>query len=319
MLNFIKFSKYCVVFSIILTLVGIGAFIYHGTVSKDGFLVMDQEFKGGSTIEVNIGKQFNTHDIATIVKKATGVEPTVQTLGVNQQKVAIKTTVLTQKQINEVLTGIKTKYNLKEDITKVADRIQTVEPTIGKEIWGRGLMAVAISSIIILLYLAYRFRAMAGLSAGTTAVVALLHDAFIMFTVYSLLRIPVNSTFIAAVLTVLGYSIHDTIIVYDRIRENQGLMRKLTPEELANKSIGQTLTRSINTVITVLICVVTLYIYGYISGIQSIKEFTLPLIIGLISGTYSSIFIASPLWVWWKNAQNKADTAKRKSPKVKPI
>lgn len=317
MLNFIKFSKYCVIFSIVLTLVGIAAFIYHGMVLKDGFLVMDQEFKGGSTIEVTIGKSFNTHDIADIVKKAAGVEPTVQTLGANQQKVAIKTTVLTQKQINDILTGIKTKYNLKEDITKVADRIQTVEPTIGKEIWGRGLMAVALSSVIILLYLAYRFRTMAGLSSGTTAVVALLHDAFIMFTVYSLLRIPVNSTFIAAVLTVLGYSIHDTIIVYDRIRENQRLLRKLTPEELANKSIGQTLTRSINTVVTVLICVVTLYIFGYINGIQSIKEFTLPLIIGMVSGAYSSVFIASPLWVWWQNAVNKANTTKKKSSKAK--
>ncbi len=314
--NIIKFSKYCIIFSIIITLVGIGAFVYHGMKTGDP-VVMDIDFKGGNIIEVDIGQQFDNSEIADLVKKAADVDAVVQKLGAEQQKVSIKTSPLSTENANKILSALKEKYQLKEDITKLAEKNQKVEPVIGKEIWNKGLMAMLVSSVLILMYIAWRFRVMSGFSAGTTAVIALLHDAFIMFTVYSLLRIPVNSSFIAAVLTILGYSINDTIIIYDRIRENQNILKKMTTEELVNKSILQTLTRSINTVVAVLVCVVSLYVYGYIYGVQSIKEFTLPLIVGLVSGAYSSIFIASPIWVWWKNAANKAEVQKKKAAKPK--
>ena len=306
--NIIKFSKYCIIFSILITLLGIAAFIYHGVTSKEP-VVMDIDFKGGNIIEVNIGKQFNNNDVAGIVKQVANTEATVQKIGTNQDRVTIKTAPLGQEKVTAIFEALKQKYGLDE---KALLSSSTVQPMIGQEIWQKGLMAMFLASILILIYLAIRFRTMSGLSAGTTAVIALLHDAFIMFTVYSLFRIPVNSSFVAAVLTILGYSINDTIIVYDRIRENQRILKKTTTEELVNKSILQTLTRSIYTVVTVLISVVTLYVFGYIYGVQSIKEFTLPLIIGLISGAYSSIFIASPIWVWWQNAATKAEADKRK-------
>lgn len=310
--NLIKFSKYCLMFSILITLLGIGAFIYYGVTTHNP-VVMDIDFKGGNIIEVNMGKQFNNNEVADTVKKAIGVEAVVQKLGTNQEKASIKTAPLATDQTTAVKEAIKAKYGLKAE-NFLSER--TVQPVIGQEIWQRGLGAMLLASILILIYVAIRFRVMSGFSAGTTAIIALLHDAFIMFTVYSILRIPVNSSFVAAVLTILGYSINDTIIVYDRIRENQNILRKMSTEELVNKSIMQTMTRSINTVVTVLICVVTLYVFGFIYGVQSIKEFTLPLIIGIVSGCYSSIFVASPLWVWWKNATAKAEAAKR-SPKAK--
>ena len=303
MLNFIKYSKYAFVLSILITVAGIAAFIING-------LVMDIDFEGGNVIEVNIGKSFDNADIASIVKKTINKEVTVQKLGAaTDKKVSIKTPPLTPKQTTQVFNALKAKYGLK-DVDKLST--STVDPMIGNEIWQKGLLAMLLASILILMYIALRFRIMSGFSTGTSAVIALLHDAFIMFAVYSILRIPVNSVFIAAVLTILGYSINDTIIVYDRIRENQKILKKTSNAELVNKSIAQTLTRSINTVVAVLICVITLYIYGYMNGIQSIKEFSLPLIIGLISGAYSSIFIASPLWVFWKDAKSKAE-AKKKS------
>lgn len=314
--NILRFSKYCMIFSIIITLVGIGAFIYYG-VTTGNPVVMDIDFKGGNIIEVDFGKQFDNNDVAKTVKESVNVEAVVQKMGTEQTKASIKTAPLSQEQITKVVTDLKAKYQLQEDVQKLAERTQTVQPVIGQEIWQKGLGAIFISSALILIYVAIRFRVMSGLSAGSTAVMALVHDAFIMFTVYSLLRIPINSSFVAAVLTILGYSINDTIIIYDRIRENQNILKKMTTEELVNKSILQTLTRSINTVVAVLVCVVSLYVFGFIHGMQSIKDFTLPLIIGLVSGAYSSIFIASPLWVLWKEAATKAEIKKKSSAKTK--
>jgi preprotein translocase subunit SecF len=154
---------------------------------------------------------------------------------------------------------------------------------------------------------------MSGLSAGVTSVIALLHDAAILLSVYTVFNIPLNESFIAAVLTILGYSMNDTIIIYDRIRENSSLLRKFPIGELVNKSILQTLARSINTVLTVLICIATIYIYASINNIESVKQFSFPLMVGIASGCYSSIFIASPLFVMWKESQAKRKIAAKPS------
>lgn len=306
--NFVKISKYFIAFSIVITIVGFIAFFTKG-------IVMDIDFKGGNIIEINIGKAFDNNRIASIVKNTVGKEATIQKLGTNQDKVSIKTEHLTQTQSMQIFNKIKTEYGLKDTEPQ---SVRSVQPLMGKEIWQKGLASIIISSVLILIYVAIRFRIMSGFTAGVTAVLSIVHDAFIMFTVYSLLQIPVNSSFVAAVLTILGYSINDTIIVYDRIRENQNLLRKASRTELVNTSIMQTLHRTIYTVVTVLICVVSLYVFGYIYGVQSIKEFTLPLIIGLISGAYSSIFVSSPIWVWWKDAEDRNEVDKVKASKIKP-
>ena len=150
---------------------------------------------------------------------------------------------------------------------------------------------------------------MHGLSAGVIAIIALLHDIMVMFTVYIIFRIPLNNSFIAAVLTIIGYSMNDTVVIYDRIRENTRIMRKTTLKDLVNKSVLQSLSRSVNTSLTTLICILTLYVFAAVNNIESIKEFTLPLAIGIISGVYSTIFIASPLYLMWQERGKRKKTS----------
>ena len=155
----------------------------------------------------------------------------------------------------------------------------------------------------MLIYITFRFK----LTFGIAAIISLLHDVFVLLAVYALFRVPVNSPFVAAVLTVVGYSINDTIVVFDRIRENLKGFRIMSNEEVADLSIRQTLTRSINTSITTLLSIVCLYLLG----VDSIKEFTLPLLVGIASGTYSSICIASPLWVMFEEMRDKKKADKK--------
>ncbi|MBZ4644832.1 MAG: protein-export rane protein SecF [Clostridia bacterium] len=158
-------------------------------------------------------------------------------------------------------------------------------------------MASLIASILMLIYITFRFE----FKSGVAAVIAMIHDVLVMLTVYAVFRIPINTSFIAAILTILGYSINDTIIVFDRIRENRKYMKKEEFSNVVNKSIWQTMARSINTSLTTLLTITVLYILG----VQSIKDFAFPLIVGIVSGTYSSIFIASPIWVMWREWEAK--------------
>ncbi|OON92499.1 MAG: protein-export membrane protein SecF [Candidatus Epulonipiscium fishelsonii] len=171
-------------------------------------------------------------------------------------------------------------------------------PTISPEITAKAVQAVILSAILMLIYIWIRFQ---DLKFGTSAVIALIHDILVMLTVYAVFRIPINNSFIAAMLTIIGYSINDTIIVFDRIRENKKLMEKSDNSIIINKSIKQTLSRSINTSLTTLIVVLLLYIIGT----SEVKEFAFPLVIGILSGTYSSIFIASPVWYEMKKNTKK--------------
>jgi len=207
---------------------------------------------------------------------------------------------LTDTEFNKVVEVLRSEFNVKPDAEM---DVQSVQPFIGKEMMQNGLKAALIASVLIILYVWWRFSAMSGLSAAIMAIIALLHDALIMFSVYTIFRVPINESFVAAILTILGYSMNDTIIVYDRIRENSNLLRKSDVFELVNRSVLQTLTRSINTLLTTVICVLSVFVFASINNIASLKEFTLPLIVGLISGGYSSIFIAGPLWAMWKKSQ----------------
>ena len=174
--------------------------------------------------------------------------------------------------------------------------VGTVSPTIGKELAKNAMIAVAIASLGIIIYVTVRFEIYMALAA----VIALLHDAFFIIVLFSLTRLEVDITFIAAVLTIVGYSINDTIVTFDRMRENMVKKRRLkTPEEIAdvvNTSLRQTLGRSVNTIMTVVITVIALLLLGS----ASIWNFSFALLVGLIAGTYSSIFIAAQLWYIWK-------------------
>lgn len=243
------------------------------------------DFTGGSSIQANIGKTFEIADIRGI-SDVFDKEAIVTYAGQNKDIALIKTKVtLSNEQQIAVVNAFKEKYGI--DQTNI--QFETIGATIGSELTKQALLALLLANLGILVYVSFRFE----WKFGVAAIAALVHDVLIMLVVYSVAHIAINSSFIAAILTIVGYSINDTIVVFDRIRENKKHTRKLEHNALVNTSISETMARSINTSLTTLLTILALYIFG----VPSIKDFALPLLVGIISGTYSSIFIASPLWV----------------------
>jgi len=244
------------------------------------------DFTGGTLIEINMNKYVATEDIRSITDtfdKSTQINY----IGENKDGIQIKTTEdLNNEERTELFEQFASKYDLtSKDLVKS----EQFGPAIGKEIKGKAFTSVIIATLAMLVYISLRFK----LDFGIAAIIALMHDVLIVVAVYSIFRIPMNSPFVAAMLTVLGYSINDTIVVFDRIRENMRGARRDSHEDIADLSINQTLARSINTSLTTLLAIIALYVMG----VDSIKEFTLPLIAGISVGVYSSIFVASPIWV----------------------
>ncbi|WP_057977504.1 protein translocase subunit SecF [Caloramator mitchellensis] len=262
--------------SLIIILIGLGALAFKG-------LNLGIDFKGGTVITIKIGQEFNVEELRKSLEK---YDTQIDVREIEGQEVTIRSNKITTEQVNQIFADVKAKYNLKDDALRSID---TIGPTIGQELRKSAIIATLLATIGILAYVTIRFE----LWSGLAAIVALIHDLLITLTVYAVLQIPVNSSFIAAMLTILGYSINDTIVVFDRIRENKKAGKYHDFETLADASITQTLARSINTVMTTLFTITAIYLLG----VPAIKEFALPLIIGIVSGAYSSIFIATPLWV----------------------
>ncbi len=319
--NINLYSKRYIFFilSAIILLSGVIAFFTMG-------FELDIQFQGGTVIEMrandNTFTETNVQDVTSKVNEL--VEETINKSSMVQKTSAydietnasfdvIKVSIgsaetLTSEEIVTVENAIIKELNLTAKDPVVNE--ESVEPFIGKEISRNGVKAVLIAAVLIILYIWWRFKLVSGLSAGVFGVVGLLHDIGVMITVYLVFRIPVNDSFIAALLTIFGFSMNDTVIIYDRIRENTRLLRKVPFPELVNTSVIQTLNRSINTTVTVLIAVITVYVFASVNNIESIKEFSFPMIIGLFSGTYSTIFITTPLWVMFKERQKRVKAVK---------
>jgi preprotein translocase subunit SecF len=280
MLRIIEKTKILFTISAILIAIGMGAWIIKG-------LNFGIDFVGGTVVNIKIGKDFNVEDVRKIAEK---YDSQAQVQKVEGNEVTIRSNKLNNDQIPQLFKDIKDKYGLDDKALRSTD---TIGPSVGKELREKAILSSIVAIIGILIYVTFRFEFISGMSA----IIALIHDLLITISVYTVFQVPVNSSFIAAVLTILGYSINDTIVVFDRIRENKKLGKYRDYVTLANASITQTLARSINTVLTTLFTITAIYILG----VPSIKEFAFPLIIGIISGAYSSIFIASPVWVLWMN------------------
>ena len=305
--NFVGKRKFFYGVSIILI---IGAFVSFFT---QGF-EQDIEFKGGTIIDVSLTQQVNEADITAIVKEVvSNEEPRVQKSeqrdesgNVIKSGVSISTSALEEDQKNLVVNKISEKYGIPEDSDQITFR--TVRPTFGNEMKSRAIYATVISTIAIIIYIALVFKKVGGASAAVTAFIKLIHDLIITLMIYSVFGLPLNTTFVAAILTILGYSIDDTVIIYDRIRENERLHKKMPMPELINMSINQTLRRTLFTSLSVMVALALLYGFSVYYKVGSIQEFSLPLLVGMIAGTYSSIFIASNLWADWmiRKANKKA-------------
>ena len=274
-------------FSITLTVLGILSLLIFN-------LNFGVDFKAGTNMDILVGKQATQKDAKEILVKAgiEGITPTVGGTG-NQRVSARFDEVLTQAKIVEIQNAFKAKYG-----DQVSAEVNVVSPDMAQELGIKTIWAILIASVAIMIYVMFRFEWRFALAAN----IAILYDAFVVVAVFSIFRLEVDLPFIAAVLTTIGYSINDKIVIFDRIRENLRFGQFKNREQLAemvNASIWQTMARNIYTVLAVLIVAVCLFIFGS----ESIKLFALAKIIGLSSGAYSSICIASPLWLLLKGKQ----------------
>jgi len=285
-INFMKHYKRFFAFSVVLTLLGISTILIFN-------MNYGVDFKAGTTLDITTGIQSEKATIEEIIRTTLpDVKEPLLTLGNKAERVTIRfDKVLTQQQTSQVVQAFENKFG-----EQVSYEENTVDVTMAKELATKAIYAVLIASLAIIVYVSIRFE----WRFAVAAIVALLHDALIVVSIFSIFRLEVNLPFVAAVLTIIGYSINDTIVIFDRVRENVRFAKLKTfgdLVELVNRSIWQTMTRSINTVITVLVAALALFIFGS----ESIRLFSLAMIIGLLSGVYSSIIIACPIWVLLKN------------------
>ncbi|WP_059051867.1 protein translocase subunit SecF [Paenibacillus senegalimassiliensis] len=288
-LDYVHLSRYFYTISIIMTVVGIICLSVFG-------LNYSVDFRAGSNVDISLSKPITSEQVEPILEKLNIREGTSISAGEERMNIRFDT-VLSEN--NDV--------ELKNEILKLDEgasfEVNTVDPEMAKELARNAIYAVLISCLGIIIYVSIRFEWRFALAA----IVALLHDAFMVVTLFSIFRLEVDSTFIIAVLTIIGYSINDTIVIFDRIRENLRFAKTRTREDLihlVNQSVSQTIMRSLYTALTVFVAAFFLFLLGG----ESIRMFSLAMVIGLLFGAYSTIFVASPLWFLLKSKQK--NTAK---------
>jgi len=301
MLKIIEKTKIWFSISLIIIFIGIGVIATKG-------LEFGIDFAGGSIIQIKVPENFTKEDklqAETIIKKhipdaSTNLaqtqsesDKTIKTIevrtiskseGVNAGKV---TTV-----VKELQESFKDKGG--KDINVVSQ--DEIGSAVGKETRNKAVIAVLVATLAMLVYIMVRFE----INFAVAAVISLIHDVLVTLTFYAVFRLQIDMGFIAAMLTVIGYSVNDTIVVFDRIRENKKYMTKASFTELANASMTQTMARSINTGLAVIITLICVYVF-----VPTIRNFSAPLLIGILTGCYSSLFIATPFWVIFKNRGSK--------------
>lgn len=280
---------------------------------------LDIDFAGGMTVTYTIaGTDFTVSDVEQIasdalgadkapasVQKSEGSDVIIQFGFDNNLTTEEERSDYASEKIAAITSALEEKYGapqVAEDTGELTSGVQEksediVSPSTGNELARSALWMSLLAIVAILIYVTFRFE----FTSGVAAVLALAHDVVVLLGIYSILGWSVDTSYIAAVLTVLGYSINNTIVIFDRIRENTRFAKKESYGEIANKSVWQTLNRSINTTVTTLITIGLVYILG----VPSIKEFSLPIIIGIVIGAYSSIFISGTIWAMWKDSAVK--------------
>lgn len=292
-INFVKLAKPLLGLSLASIIIG-------GIIVLMMGLNLGIDFKSGSRVDVKSEQTLKVDDLKKELETLKIPSENVIVNGENPKMASVQyKDPLTKEQINDLKTSFTKKYGHEPNVN-------TVSSEIGKELAKNAIKSVIIASIGIIIYVTFRFEWRMGL----TSVLSLLHDAFLIIAFFSIFRLEVDVTFIAAILTIIGYSINDTIVTFDRVRENLHKIKVITtPEQIdhiVNSSIRQTMTRSINTVLTVIIVVIALMLLGA----SSIFNFSVALLVGLISGVFSSIFIAVPLWGILKKRQLKKSNGK---------
>lgn len=289
-MRLLKYSKFFFAVSAVAVAISIFSLAIFG-------LKLGIDFKGGTVIELKFSQAVSPEQVRSYLAKQGLDNAVVQ--ATDNEGIIIKTQVTDKEENDKYLNGLQTELGTFE-----VRRLESIGPVIGKQLTRQAIYQLVLISIAIILYIAFVFRKVtrpvSSWQFGIAAIVALLHDLIVVLGVFSLLgrfaNVEVDSMFVTAMLTVLGFSVHDTIIIFDRIRENLRIYAGQTMEFVVNHSISQTIVRSLNTSITVLLVLLALLLFGG----DTIRYFVLALFIGIIVGTYSSIFVASPILTYWQ-------------------
>lgn len=291
------FSKRKVLFSISIAVILVGVIM---TFIPGFGAQLDIQFKGGSMLKYNYTGEIDSDRAASITSDIINRVVSAQTttdLNTDQKRLVINIAgdygldVREQEEMDEAL---KAEF---PDAKLELSESSMVEPFFGRMFLTNGIKAMILAGIFVLIYVWVRFRKIGGLSAGVTALIALFIDLLVVYTAYVLFKLPIGDSFVAVILTIIGYSVNDTIVVYDRIRENYKLHHKESLDTVTNLSITQTLGRTINTSVAVFLSVALIFVTAAINGIESVQSFALPMAIGVVSGCYTSVCIAGPLWI----------------------
>ncbi|MBE6052060.1 MAG: protein translocase subunit SecF [Clostridium sp.] len=286
MLKVVERKKIWFSISLLVIIVGLGFMITQG-------LNIGIDFKGGSKIVLELGNDFDKQEVDEIVKKYAS---DAVTNTVDETQYEIKALNLDSANVSNIVNEVKEKYQLGDDVLVSQDEIGA---SIGQDLTEKSSIALLIAFASMLVYIAIRFE----FTFGIASLVGLIHDILITLSIYAIFNITINTPFIAAILTIIGYSINATIVIFDRIRENSKKSRRASNIEIVDKSVNQTLRRCINTTLTTLFTIVCVYAF-----VPAVREFAFPIIVGILSGTYSSIFIAPSIWYVIKGRVHKKKT-----------
>jgi len=311
-LNFTGTSKIFFGISITIFVIGIICNAIFG-------VTLDIQFTGGTILQYNYIGNMDTDKMKSLIQKETADNVTFnisENITVTEDGTQLQNGYLLAVQFSgkdtitpEVMDNIthKLQETYPNNSFKVLDS-QSVESSMGWKFFLKCMVAVAIACVLMMVFVAFRFQKIGGWSAGVMAVIALFHDVMMIYFTFVIFRMPLDSNFIAVTLMILGYSLNDTIVIYDRVRENRNRMggKKIDFDVLFNKSATQVFRRTICTSVTTLAAIVAVFVFALIFNIRSVVTFALPMIVGVLSGCYSSICIAGPLWVMWqKHKLNK--------------
>ena len=280
---------------------------------------LDIQFTGGALIKYSYTGAIDQEKVQDIVQATTSKPVTVNINedvksaddGKSLNNVSISfsgTESLTVEPQQAVAAALEKEY---PSANFAVVESSSVNPVMGRDFFLKCLLSVLVAALLLIVYIAFRFKKIGGASAGTMAIIALLHDVAMVYFTFVIFRMPINDNFIAVVLTILGYSLNDTIIIYDRIRENRKLMGpKADYGTLVDTSINQTLTRSLYTAGCTFAAIAVVYIVSVMYNLDSVQTFALPMMVGIITGCYSSVCVAGPLYVMWqKHKQQKKQQA----------
>lgn len=264
---------------------------------------LDINFSGGTKISYSYEGELSQKDFTATVDKALDKEFTVSQNtslagDVNSYVITLAGKNSISAKAQEDITKALTKAH-KDNKIELYDST-SVSPTIAGTFFVKSLVAIVITAVLVVVYVGIRFKKIGGISAALSAFAALIVDLLVAFFACVIFRLPIDSNFMAVVLTILGYSLNDTIVIYDRVRENRGIYHGITVAENVDRSVGETLVRNIVTTVTTVGAVLTIVVVSEVCGLTTLRSFAIPMAFGLVSGCFSSLFISGPIWVMYK-------------------